>query len=299
MKLSIIIATYNRAESLIRALNSIAEQGADPSLWEAVVVNNNSTDNTAQAVEEFISAHKELNLRLVAEPKQGLSNARNGGIAAAKGAILAFVDDDQTLVPTFVQSYIDFFDTNPCAMVAGGAVIPQYQHSYPQWMPALLEQMIANPIAERASVSTFKRGRIPAGGNMVFRREIFDRYGLFNPKLGRNGKSLIGGEESDLFARLRREGVALYFVPKAAIYHHIPDAKLTVEYIERLSLNVGKSKRLRAEADGKLCFLIVKESLKQVATYLIAAGYLICLKPKKAHFLLKMRRGIMAGVKSK
>ena len=47
MKLSIIIATYNRAESLIRALNSIAEQDADPSLWEAVVVNNNSTDNTA------------------------------------------------------------------------------------------------------------------------------------------------------------------------------------------------------------------------------------------------------------
>ena len=132
---------------------------------------------------------------------------------------------------------------------------------------------------------------------MAFRREAFDRVGLFNPQLGRNGKNLVGGEENDLFARLRRAGEELYFVPNAAIYHYIPDSKLTEDYFDRLSYNVGLSKRMRAEADECVPQLLRKEGIKQVVTYLLALLYLLTLQLQRAKYLIRMRKGIYKGVK--
>ena len=265
--------------------------------WECVVVNNNSTDNTEALFAEFAAANPTFDLKIVTETKQGLSNARNCGIAASKGEYIAIVDDDETLEDTFAESYIEFFDAFPSAMAAGGAVKACYESARPRWMSHFTEQMIANPLDLDIAVTIFPNSRVPAGGNMAFRREVFDRVGLFNPKLGRNGQSLVGGEENDLFARLRREGELLYFVPNAAIYHHIPDSKLTDDYFDRLSYNVGLSKRMRAEADDCLDNLLKKETLKQLVSYGLALLYTIALQPLKAKYLLRMRNGIYKGVK--
>lgn len=296
-KLSIVVATYNRAQSLLRTLHSVVGQTAPAEKWECVVVNNNSTDNTEALFAEFAAANPTFDLKIVTETKQGLSNARNCGIAASKGEYIAIVDDDETLEDTFAESYIEFFDAFPTAMAAGGAVKACYESARPRWMSHFTEQMIANPLDLDIAVTIFPNSRVPAGGNMAFRREVFDRVGLFNPKLGRNGQSLVGGEENDLFARLRREGELLYFVPNAAIYHHIPDSKLTDDYFDRLSYNVGLSKRMRAEADDCLDNLLKKEALKQLVSYGLALLYTIALQPLKAKYLLRMRNGIYKGVK--
>ena len=296
-KLSIVVATYNRAQSLLRTLHSVVGQTAPAEKWECVVVNNNSTDNTEALFAEFAATNPTFDLKIVTETKQGLSNARNCGIAASKGEYIAIVDDDETLEDTFAESYIEFFDAFPSAMAAGGAVKACYESARPRWMSHFTEQMIANPLDLDIAVTIFPNSRVPAGGNMAFRREVFDRVGLFNPKLGRNGQSLVGGEENDLFARLRREGELLYFVPNAAIYHHIPDSKLTDDYFDRLSYNVGLSKRMRAEADDCLDNLLKKEALKQLVSYGLALFYTIALQPLKAKYLLRMRNGIYKGVK--
>ena len=290
-KISIVIATYNRAQSLLRILHSVVGQTAPAEKWECVVVNNNSTDDTEAVFADFAAAHPTLDLKMVTETKQGLSNARNCGIAASRGEYIAIVDDDETLEDTFAESYIDFFDAFPTAMAAGGAVKACYESTRPRWMSHFTEQMIANPLDLDIAVTVFPKSR------MAFRREIFDRVGLFNPKLGRNGQSLVGGEENDLFARLRREGELLYFVPNAAIYHHIPDSKLTDDYFDRLSYNVGLSKRMRAEADGCLEQLLKKEGIKQLVSYGLAVLYILVLQPLKAKYLLRMRNGIYKGVK--
>lgn len=296
-KLSIIVATYNRAKSLLRTLESVVAQTAPAELWECVVVNNNSSDDTAELFADFAATHSGYNLKMVDEPKQGLSNARNCGIAASNGSYIAIVDDDETLEESFVESYIEFFDSFPTALAAGGAVKVRYEGRRPKWMSRFTEQMIANTLDLDVVVTLFPESRVPAGGNMAFRREAFDRVGLFNPQLGRNGKSLVGGEENDLFARLRRGGALLYFVPNAAIYHYIPDSKLTDDYFDRLSYNVGLSKRMRAEADGTVEQLLRAEQKRQFATYILAALYAIALQPLKAKYLLRMRRGIYNGTK--
>lgn len=295
-KLSLIIATYNRSQSLLRTLSSVVAQSAPAQLWECVVVNNNSTDDTIDVFARFAAENQAFNLRMVTETEQGLSAARNCGIRASVGEIVAIVDDDETLESSYIESYIEFFDSFPTAMAAGGAVRAVYEGSRPRWMSHYTERMIANPLDLDVVVTLFPKNRVPAGGNMAFRREVFERVGSFNPRLGRNGQSLIGGEENDLFARLRAAGELLYFVPNAAIDHHIPQSKLTDDYFDRLSYNVGRSKRLRAEADGNLKALLADERRKRVVTYILALLYLLTFQISKAQYLIRMRKGISRGI---
>lgn len=121
IRLSLIIATYNRARPLLEALESVVAQDAPLALWECVVVNNNSQDDTEARFADFAARHPAFALRMVREPHQGLSHARNCGIAAARGEYLAIIDDDERINPGFVAAYIRFFDTHPDAVAAGGA----------------------------------------------------------------------------------------------------------------------------------------------------------------------------------
>ena len=125
-RLSLIVATYNRAEQLLTTLRSVAAQTAPTAEWECVVVDNNSTDDTAARFEEFLSAHPGLPLRRVSETRQGLSWARNRGIAETTGDIVAIIDDDERIVPEFIAAYIAFFDAHPSVASAGGPIVAEY-----------------------------------------------------------------------------------------------------------------------------------------------------------------------------
>ena len=294
IRLSLVIATYNRAEQLLVTLRSVALQSAPAEVWECIVVDNHSVDDTAERVRTFIAAHPQLNIRYCYEAQQGLSYARNAGIEAAQGDIVAFIDDDERIVEEFVEAYINLFDTHPDAMAAGGRIIAEYPTGRPRWMSRYTEQPIANPMDFGPEVRPFPLSRIPGGGNMAMRRELFKRVGVFNTSLGRTGKRLIGGEESELFERIRREGMACYYVPRAVMYHIIPDEKLTPDYFDRLAYNVGVSQRRRAELHGSLFGLYVREAAKWVATLVLCLVH----RPEQSRYLLRLRRGITRGIKT-
>ncbi len=279
----------------MRTLGSVAAQSADPSEWECVVVNNNSTDSTADDFKTFAAGYPHLNIRMVDEPKQGLSNARNRGIASTTGDCVVIIDDDETVGPGFLANYIAFFEEYD-AIACGGGVVACYDTARPKWMSRYPERMIANPMDYGRKVCLFPDNRVPAGGNMAFRREVFEIYGGFDPTLGRNGEQLTGGEENELFARLRYAGNRLYYVPDTEIYHHIPDSKLTLDYFRRLSFDVGRSKYLRAAIRGKESLALADERAKRLAALVIALFYVVTLRPAKAKYLLIMRRGISEGM---
>lgn len=296
VRISLVIATYNRSAELVEALRSVAGQTLDRRLWECVTVDNRSTDDTAARFDAFVREHPGLPLRRIYEERQGLSHARNAGIAACRGEIVAIIDDDERINPEFLASYLALFDSRPDAASAGGKVIAVYEAGRPRWMSPFTEQPIANPMDYGEKTVLFPKGRIPAGGNMAFRRAVLERHGLFNPDLGRVGDRLIGGEESDLFARLERAGEPCYYVPGAVIRHIIPLRKLTREYFDSLCNNVGVSQRRRAELDGTTGRLLFREALKWAASLLLAAGYVLTLRPAKAGWLLRMRRQITRGI---
>lgn len=295
MELSIVISTYNNATSLVRTLESVAKQDADTSLWECIVVNNASTDDTNVRVEEFIHTHSNINLRLVEEATQGLSYARNKGIVESKGDFIAFIDDDETINEGFVTAYIDLF-RNYGAFAAAGALEVRYDSERPSWMSHYTEKMIANPLHLGNKITTITSSITPTGGNMAFNREIFNLYGGFDTELGRRGEQLLGGEENDVFERIRNLGERVYYTPFAIAYHHIADRKLTPEYFDKLSYGVGVSKRLRAEKSGTERELYSDERKKKFYTFILAILYTLALQPKKASWLLRMRRGISKGV---
>lgn len=292
IRLSLIIATYNRARPLLEALESVVAQDAPPALWECVVVNNNSQDDTEARFADFAARHPDVALRMVREPRQGLSHARNCGIAAARGEYLAIIDDDERINPGFVAAYIRFFDTHPDAVAAGGRIIPEYPAGRPAWMSRFVERPVANPLDLGGRVRLFPAGRIPGGGNMALRRTAVERCGGFDPALGRVGGRLIGGEESDLFARLARAGERCWYVPDAVMWHIIPPEKLTDDYLARLAYNVGVSQQLRARRDGRYAAAVVREGGKWCATLVLACT----MRPCRAVRLLRMRYRIACGL---
>lgn len=296
LRLSLIVATYNRSASLIRALESVAEQDAPTSEWECIVVNNNSTDDTQERFAEFVAAHPDVNVRMVTELRQGLSFARNRGIRESEAEYIAIIDDDERISPNFITSYISLFDNTPDAAAAGGPIVAEYPSGRPRWMSHFTERPVANTMYFGDKVREFPDGRIPGGGNMAMRRSAVRRYGVFDTSLGYVGESLVGGEESDLFERLRIAEAKYYYVPTAVMYHIIPTEKLTANYLKRLSYNIGVSQLRRARYYHRVKRVRFMEIMKWVATLAMAAWYLITLQWSKAKYLLLMRWNITRGV---
>ena len=292
IRLSLVIATYNRAEQLMVTLGSVAMQSAKAETWECIVVDNNSKDDTRQRVEAFQRKHSDLNIRYVFEQNQGLSYARNAGIMASHGDIVAFIDDDEHIVKDFISAYIDLFDQHPDAMAAGGEIIAEYPTGRPRWMSRYTERPIANPMSFGDRVRLFPSGRIPGGGNMAMRRRLFDSIGIFNTSLGRTGKRLLGGEESDLFERIANSGYRVYYTPRAVMYHIIPEEKLSRDYFVRLATNTGISQRTRAELNNNMLKLYVGVLLKWAATLLLCLVH----RPQQSRYLILMRKHISKGI---
>ncbi len=296
-RISIIIATYNRAEQLLLTLASVAEQSLPSEQWECVVVDNNSKDNTQAVVAEFIERHLDLDFKVVKECRQGLSYARNCGIESSIGEVVAIIDDDEVINADFAAAYLSLFDQYPSCESAGGAIIPRYKTGRPRWMSHYTELPIANPLDLGAKPRLFPRGRIPGGGNMAVRRSTLERSGLFDVELGRKGDKLIGGEESDLFERLAAMGAECWWCPDAVMWHIIPPQKLKRSYFDRLAYNIGVSQRLRAKIEGRRA--LPAEMLKWCATLAIALFYVVTLQWGKAKYLTIMRWNITRGILNK
>lgn len=300
IKISLVISTYNRGPQLMRTLRSVAAQTLPPDEWELVVVDNNSTDGTAGLFAEFAKTHPELNARIVSETRQGLSWARNRGIVESKAPVIVMIDDDEEVNMGFLAAYDTFFESHPDAVAAGGKMIPCYEKRRPQWMSHYTEALAASALDMGGRIIKFKKG-YPIGGNMAFRRGVFDMYGFFDTELGRRGDMLIGGEEKDMFGRIAAGGGEIYYVPGAVADHIIPPSRLSPAHFRKMARMCGVSERIRTRSVSFGTYLkaLAAEGAKWIATLGIAMWFLLCQQLLKAHYLIMMRwnitKGLLAG----
>lgn len=297
--ISLVIATYNGATKLPLTLKSLTEQTLDRSLWDVVVVNNNSSDNTAEVVEEFIASHPEINIKLVDEPHQGLSFARNRGIDESKGEYIAIIDDDEIACPNLLRVYFDFLDTSPYAVAAGGKITPHYPTKRPSWLSRITERPIAGTLNLGKKVIPFPEGKYFGGGNMCLRRTAINYYGKFDTNLGRRGNKLLGGEEKELYMRYYSSGENIYYLPEAEIFHVIDERRLTKEYFDAVCYRIGQSERIRTLSVSQSEFKrrITAEVFKWCAALAIGFFYCLTLQFGKARAIVVMRRQISRGLK--
>ena len=194
--ISVIICTYNRDKYIYNVLKSLALGTLEHSAYEIILVDNNCTDNTRSEVDHFCNVFPQVTLRYFVETNQGLSHARNRGIRESKGDILVYVDDDATVNPDYLKTYADWFESHPETDAAGGPIIPHYETgSEPKWMTYFIKRLLTGYLYFGDKAKPFPGQNYPGGGNAAYRSRVFEKVGLYNVELGRNGDSLGGGDE--------------------------------------------------------------------------------------------------------
>jgi glycosyltransferase involved in cell wall biosynthesis len=254
MQLSVVIGTYNRAHLLAGTLGALAAQQAPASLeWEIVVVDNNSTDSTAQAVAAF-SPTTGTPVRYAFERRQGISNARNRGIREAQGSILAFTDDDVLPAPDWVSGVAAAMERWDAHGV-GGRILPRWESERPRWLIENRRPLRLLALMEHAESAWLALPLKPHpqvwGANMAFRRELFDRVGEFDPRRGVMGERLLRGEESDLIERALDLGLKIAYDPTLTVFHRIGPDRMRKAYFRRLEFESARGEaRLHSAGPG-------------------------------------------------
>jgi glycosyltransferase involved in cell wall biosynthesis len=229
---SVIVSTYNRADMLGDALASVLAQQPGSAPFEVVVVDNNSSDATAAIVRE--AAIRDSRVRALFEPCQGLSHARNAGIAAARGRILTFTDDDVRAEPDWIDAIVRAFDESPDAAFVGGKVLPDWPCVPPAW----LTRAHWAPLA----LADYGEGRLDVssdhaiclvGANLSVRRDVFDCVGAFAAGLQRVKDGIGSCEDHEFQLRCLRAGKRGVYDPRIVIHADVQPNRLTQEYHRR------------------------------------------------------------------
>jgi Glycosyl transferase family 2 len=242
-RISVVICTRNRAESLRRVLASAAAMSVPGTLaWEMLVVDNGSTDSTQLVIAEFASR---LPLRTVIEPKAGLSNARNRGVAEARGDYICWTDDDVALGKNWLAAYASAFDRYPEADYFGGPIeLVLEAQELPRWF---LENraMLGNMLAER-QLGDEELELSPSGDRMPYGASFAVRIGpqrahLYDPELGVSPVQRRLGEEATILLALWKGGSTGRWVPTAKLKHFIPAGRLSLEYFCGYQKSAGET----------------------------------------------------------
>jgi glycosyltransferase involved in cell wall biosynthesis len=296
MEISVVLATYNRAARLSAALDSFSKLVMPADLdWELIVVDNNSTDMTRSVVEEF-KQRSGLQVEYLFEGQQGRSCALNAGIKRAKGGVIAFTDDDIGLHPQWLANLYHVFGETGCS-AAAGRVIPVWNHAKPDWLE--MEDQLA--IVRFEMGDEVKEIRIPPlGANCAFRREIFNKYGLFRTDLGVSGnRHTITCDDTEFGERLIRGGEKIVYRPSAIVYHPVDPARATKKYFLSWYYYNGRSvtRTIGLPGEGVFYFGVPRWLLRRCATDVMK--WLSCFDQKQRfHRKLQMLRSMGTVVES-
>ncbi len=298
MILSIVICSYNRASYISDALDSLYNQSAGLQNFEAIIVDNNSTDNTAEVFAQWRAAHPQGSFTYLTETKQGASFARNTGAAAAKGQWLCFMDDDAIVNSNYVENIIKHVETKPTVVGFGGRIIPKYIPAEPKWMSYYVSSLVGN-FDYAPTACAFENGKYPLESNMIVRKDIYDSIGGFNTALpGVVGSLRIGGEGKELFYKILAQGHTIYYDPTIEVQHVVEVKKLTPEYMYRVASGIGRGEKTRTLSISKAAYIkkIIEYFFKLGAAVILGFKYLLQCKPAKTWPVIQFRIDALKGL---
>lgn len=296
--LSLIVCTYNREKYLYGALKCIAENGFPVEDYEVVLVNNMSTDNTEAECQRFAKDHPEVHFRYVVETNQGLSYARNRGIEESRGDVLVFLDDDSYIQAGYLSNLQRQLSEHPEADAFGGKILPIFESGEtPKWLSKWNNSWVS-AIDLGDKVCRFEGKTFPIGANMGIRKNLIDNVGGFNTQLGRSKKNLMGGEEKDLFERIKSQGGNIMYFPDVLVHHIIPPQRTTKEFIKRMGKGVGYSERIRTLGISRWKYTkrILSEGIKWGGTICLWIISVFQGKPEIGRALILFRCNVSKGL---
>ena len=218
MRLSVIVATKNRAYAIAGCLDSIAAAitHAAPVDAEIVVVDNGSTDDTGAIIKAWAS-ESAVPVQLLFEPKSGLSCAHNRALRTARGDLLAFTDDDCRLSEDYISQLLRYDAADTGLVLRGGRI----ELGDPTDLPLTINTSPTRQQWSRAANSARHDniGHSLAGCNMTMRRALVERVGSFDEGFG-SGARIGSGGDTDYFIRAYLADVTLEYVPDMTVFHY-------------------------------------------------------------------------------
>lgn len=303
IRISVVICTYNREKYIRKTLNSIAEQSLSYDAFELVVVNNNSMDATTSLVEAFIRDNPQMQILFCNEPNQGLSFARNRGIAESQADVITFLDDDAIAPVDFLEKALELFYQTSDTLAIGGKIIPEFVDGKPNWYSSFFWGVTGQFDPGHTAGHILYWGKFPCGSNMTFHKKFFEKYGMFNTNLGRKGVVLIAGEEKELFSRVKEHADKrrVWYYPELLVYHMVDNTKLNAAYIKKFSYGFALGEKLEvAQAPFfKKLTRYIEYTLKPIAAMGVAFFYLTTGRSAKAGMLFRFAWWIVDGIWSR
>jgi glycosyltransferase involved in cell wall biosynthesis len=240
-------------ERFCATLRGLQAQTLPSEQWELLVVDNAST--AFPSIGEFSSV-KPGNLRVIREPRLGLTAARRCGLHAIGTEYAVFVDDDNVLAPDYLENTLAIFAAQPGIGLAGGRSIPRFAIAPAAWTHEFFPLLALRDLGPSEIVSSGlhqgseRRSKYPAcapiGAGMALRRAAWqawldardDAPNIFSD---RRGGALTSSGDNDIVLCAMRAGWEVGYFPQLMLTHLIPAGRLSVDYLSRLNRGIQTS----------------------------------------------------------
>ncbi|MBD2579631.1 hormogonium polysaccharide biosynthesis glycosyltransferase HpsE [Oscillatoria sp. FACHB-1406] len=239
---TIAICTYNGAERLPLVLERLKGQiNTENIAWEIIVVDNNSSDRTAQVVREYQADWLErFPLVYQFEPQQGLAYARQRALSAARGELLGFLDDDNLPAPDWVARAYEFARSHPNAGAFGGQVHAAIEGEMPAYFPKIAVFLAIVERGSQAFIYQPQKRILPPAAGIVIRKQAWLATVPERSLLkGRIGSSMLASEDLEFLSYLQLGGWEIWYNPQMHIDHQIPPHRLERAYLLSLVRGIG------------------------------------------------------------
>lgn len=237
LKISVAVCTYNRSNVLPKCLESLVDQTANTELFEVLIIDNNSTDDTKKIAEDFCEKH--ANFRYIFEEKQGLSHARNRAIEEAQGKYLAYIDDDAVADKEWLEKIGSVIQNNKYIAAFGGPIYPWYNKEKPKWFK---DEFATHYYGKQHFQLTEQNCPFGlSGSNMILKIEILNKYNGFSAEYGMNGGKIAFGEESLLFNKMLKNRENIQYFPEISVSHLVSEKNYSLKDAFKRSIQNGKA----------------------------------------------------------
>ena len=239
---TVAIPTYNGASRLPKVLYKLQMQtGIEHLNWEIIIVDNNSSDETAKLVQEYQENWRHAaSLRYCVECKQGAAFARQRAIMEAKGEIVGFLDDDNLPYETWILEAYKFIQEYPQAGAIASQIHGDFEVEPPESLKSLVFYLAITERGDKPHIFEPRRKGFPPSAGLVVRR---DAWKVSVPAqlflVGRVGNSMIGSEDAEALFYIHKAGWEIWYNPAMVVDHVIPAWRLEKSYLVNLMRGVG------------------------------------------------------------
>ena len=277
INLTIAIPTYNGAHRLPTLLQLLQNQiNTEHITWEIIVVDNNSTDDTAKIVHEYQKDWRHpFPLKYCLETQQGAAHARKRAVSEAHGVLIGFLDDDNYPEPNWVYTAYTFSTLHPKCGAYASQIHPAWETEPPPNFKRITPFLA---ITERGDIPLLydkRKKMLPPSAGLVVRKQAWQDI-PHNPILtGRANGNMLTGEDTEMLSYIQKAGWEIWYNPAMEIHHQIPHWRLQKEYLLPFFRGIGLSRYVTRMVNIKpqlrpfVSFAYMINDLRKIITHVI------------------------------